>query len=210
MTEWIDISVPLYNGMPSWPGDEPFQHDRMMHLERGDVCNLSKLASTVHIGTHMDAPLHFVHGGGGIDTMPIDAVIGPARVIRVYDPVAIRVEEIEPYGIRPGERILFRTPNSGRPWYSEAFLKNFVYIPKETARYLASTGMRTVGVDYLSVGGFEVDSAETHEALLGAGIWIIEGLHLGAVDPGDYEMVCLPLKIAGGEGAPARAVLRKV
>ena len=210
MSEWIDISVPLSNGMASWPGDEPFQHEQILHLERGDVCNLSKLTTTAHIGTHMDAPRHFVKGGAGIDAMPIDATIGRARVIGIHDPETIRIAELEPHGIRPGERILFRTCNSDCEWHSEEFRKRFVYIPQDTARYLATTGVRTIGIDYLSVGGFESDSKETHEALLGAGIWIIEGLNLTAVEPGEYELVCLPLKIAGGDGAPARAVLRRV
>jgi arylformamidase len=210
MSEWIDISVPLSNGMASWPGDEPFQHEQILHLERGDVCNLSKLTTTAHIGTHMDAPCHFVKGGAGIDKMPIDATIGRARVIGIEDREKIRIAELEPHGIRAGERILFRTCNSECEWHAEEFRTRFVYIPQDTARYLASTGLRTIGIDYLSVGGFESDSAETHEALLGAGIWIIEGLNLGAVEPGEYELVCLPLKIAGGDGAPARAVLRRV
>lgn len=210
MSEWIDISVPLFNGMASWPGDEPFQHEQLLHLDRGDVCNLSKFATTAHIGTHMDAPRHFVKGGAGIDTMPIDATVGAARVIAIRDPEKIRIAELEPHGIRRGERILFKTCNSDCAWHSEEFRKQFVYIPQDTARYLAETGMRTVGIDYLSVGGFEIDSVETHEALLGAGIWIIEGLNLAAVEPGDYDLVCLPLKIVGGDGAPARAVLRRV
>jgi arylformamidase len=210
MSEWIDISVPLFNGMASWPGDEPFRQKQHLQLESGDLCNLTKLSTTAHIGTHMDAPLHFVNEGVGIDMMPIDATVGPARVIRIYDPEMIRISELEPHHIGRGERILFRTCNSDSAWHSEEFKKQFVYIPADTAKYLASTGVRTIGIDYLSVGGFEIDSAETHVALLEAGIWIIEGLNLAAVEPGDYDLVCLPLKIAGGDGAPARAVLRRV
>jgi arylformamidase len=209
MGNWIDISVPLDNGMVCWPGDEPFRREHMLHLAHGDVCNLSKLTTTVHIGTHMDAPHHFVKGGLGIDAMPLDATVGPARVIHIHDPKAIRVAELEPHGIRHGERILFRTHNSDRPWHTEEFRKHFVYIQQDAARYLASKRIRTVGIDYLSVGGFEIDSRETHEALLGAGIWIIEGLNLGAVEPGAYELVCLPLKIVGSDGAPARAIVRR-
>src|SRR5260370_36976308 len=141
--------------------------------------------------------------------MQIDATVGAARVIHIHDPKTIRIEELEQHGIRHGERILFRTHNSDRAWHAEEFRKHFVYIQQDAARYLASRRVRTVGVDYLSVGGFEIDSRETHEALLEAGVWIIEGLDLGAVEPGMDDLVCLPLKIAGSDGAPARAIVRR-
>jgi len=209
--EWIDISVPLDNGMVHWPGDPPFHREQVMQMERGDVCNVSKMTSTVHIGTHMDAPRHFVQDGPGIEAMPIEATVGPARVIRIADPEMIRVSEIEPHNIGAGERVLFRTRNSDSAWKTAEFQKRFVYIPAETAKYLAAKRVRTVGVDYLSVGGFEAsDGPQTHQALLGAGVWIIEGLNLAGVEPGDYELVCLPLKMAGSDGAPARAILRKL
>jgi len=209
MSEWIDISVPLYNGMVHWPGDPPFDREQVMQMERGDVCNVSKMTSTVHIGTHMDAPHHFVNDGAGIDAMPIEATVGPARVIRIDDPKMIRVSEIEPHNIGAGERVLFRTRNSESAWKTAEFQKEFVYIPADTARYLVSKNVRTVGVDYLSVGGYDADGPQTHQALLGAGVWVIEGLNLAGVEPGDYELVCLPLKMVGSDGSPARAVLRK-
>ena len=141
--------------------------------------------------------------------MPIDATLGPARVIRIDDPELIRVSEIEPHNISAGERVLFRTRNSDSAWKTSEFQTSFVHIPADTARYLAAKNVLTVGVDYLSVGGFNTDGPQTHQALLGAGVWIIEGLNLGGVEPGDYELVCLPLKMVGSDGAPARAVLRK-
>ena len=208
-SEWIDISVPLYNGMVVWPGDPPFHRELVMRMDGGDVCNVSKITSTVHIGTHMDAPYHFVKDGQGIDAMPIEATIGRARVIRLEDPDLIRVSEIEPHNVGAGERVLFRTRNSDIAWKTGEYQKRFVHIPAETARYLAARKVRTVGVDYLSVGGFDTDGPQTHQALLGAGIWLIEGLNLASVEPGDYELVCLPLKIVGSDGAPARAVVRK-
>src|SRR5579884_983381 len=209
MNEWIDISVPLYNGMVHWPDDPPFHREEVLQMERGDVCNVSKITSTAHIGTHMDAPHHFIKGGAGIDAMPLAATMGPARVIRIADPDLIRVSEIEPHNLQAGERILFRTRNSETSWKSPEFDKTFVHIPADTARYLADRKVRTVGVDYLSVGGFETDGPQTHEALLGGGVWIIEGLDLSGVEPGDYELICLPIKIAGSDGAPARAIIRR-
>jgi len=206
--KWIDVSAPLFNGMVHWPGDEPFHRQEMMSLEAGDVCNLSKIGATVHIGTHMDAPRHFVEGGASMDEMPLDATMGRARVIAIENPEIIPVDELEGQEVSPGERVLFRTRNSVEAWTTPEFRKNFVYIPEETAKYLASRRVRTVGVDYLSVGAFNGDGPQAHRALLSAGIWIIEGLQLGEVEPGEYDLICLPLRLVGSEGAPARAVLR--
>ena len=207
---WIDISVPLANGMVHWPGDAPFERLKTLALADGDPCNLSEIRASAHTGTHMDAPLHFLENAPGIDTMPMDATVGRARVIEIRDPRLIRVAELEPHRISKGDRLLFKTANSRVCWKTPEFKKEFVHIPPETARYLANAGVRTVGVDYLSVGHAETGGDETHRILLGAGIWIIEGLNLEQVVPGDYELICLPLKIAGGDGAPARAVLRKL
>ena len=209
-SEWIDISIPLRNGMVGWPGDAPFERLQTLHIAKGDVCNLSQISSSAHVGTHMDAPRHFLADGRGMETMPIEATIGPARVIAIQDPELIRVSELEPHHLRKGERVLFKTKNSEHHWKTHAFQEKFVHIPEATANYLAKSGVQTVGVDYLSVGGFETDSAETHRALLSAGIWLIEGLNLEHVEPGDYELVCLPLNLVGSDGAPARAVLRRV
>jgi arylformamidase len=208
--KFIDVSVPLHNGMVHWPGDAPFSRIQTLHLAKGDECNLSQISSSAHIGTHMDAPRHFLKDGHGIETMPVDATIGPARVIAIHDPDLIRIAELEPHQLKRGERVLFKTRNSSHVWKTSEFQKKFVHIPQDTARYLGKCGLQTVGVDYLSVGGFETDSAETHQALLEAGIWIIEGLNLEHVEPGNYELICLPLKLVGSDGAPARAVLRPI
>ncbi len=204
---WIDISAPLSTGMVHWPDNPPCEIERVMNIDSGDVCNLSRLSMGVHTGTHMDAPLHFIRGGKSIDTMPIEATVGRARVLEINDPQAVKVNDLEPYAIQPGERILFKTSNSTRCWQSNTFVEDFVYISHEAAQYLAERRVQTVGVDYLSVGGYRVDGPETHHALLSAGIWIIEGLNLTDVQAGSYELICLPLKMMGAEGAPARAVL---
>jgi arylformamidase len=206
--QWIDISVPVREGMPLWPGDPELSFERVLDQSNGDVCTLTRVRMSAHTGTHMDAPLHFVRGSASIEQMPIDATVGPARVIRISHPVAIHREELLPYSIQPGERILFRTANSDRDWAMLPFNDDFVFIARDAAEYLAACGVRSVGVDYLSVGGFRVDSVETHVALLDQGIWVMEGLALAGVEPGNYELVCLPLKWVGAEGAPARAILR--
>jgi arylformamidase len=208
MTQWIDISVPLHDGMVHWPGDSAVQIKRIRDMAQGEVCNVSFLSMSAHTGTHMDAPLHFIRDGKSLDRLPLEATIGPARVIEIADPESIKAEELRPCKIKQGERILFKTRNSKKSWKKAGFDEDFVYISQEAARYLAERRIRTVGIDYLSVGGFKRDGVETHHALLGAGIWIIEGLNLSQVRPGRYELVCLPLKVLGLEGAPARAVLK--
>ncbi len=208
--EWIDVSVPLHTGMVHWPDNPPVSIERELSMERGDACNVSKMSLGVHTGTHMDAPIHFLHDGAGIDQMPLTTAIGRARVIEIGDPESIKPEELAGHNIQRGERVLFKTRNSARCWQTDDFVEDFVYIAHEAAHYLASVGVQLVGVDYLSVGGFSVDGPESHQALLGGGIWIIEGLNLSQAAPGVYDLICLPLRIVGGDGAPARAILRQV
>jgi arylformamidase len=207
--DWIDISIPLRNGMPYWPDNPPVQINRTMDLDRGDQATVSSISVGSHTGTHMDAPLHFIKSGKAIDEMPLSAVIGRAHVIEIHDPHAITVEELRMHTIQAGERILFKTRNSTERWAERAFMKDFVYLTTDAARWLVERRVRTVGVDYLSIGGYEKNGPEVHHVLLSKEIWIIEGLDLSAVGPGQYDLICLPLKIAQGDGAPARALLRE-
>jgi len=196
--------------MVHWPDNPPVLIERTLNIELGDVANVSKLSMGAHTGTHMDAPLHFFQKGKGIHTMPLSVAMGQARVIEIRDPESIKPEELRPYQIQRGERILFKTRNSSRYWYMDDFVEDFVYISQDAARYLAAQQVQAVGIDYLSVGGFTKDGVETHHALLEAGIWLIEGLNLSEVVSGTYELICLPLKIEDADGAPARAILRLV
>jgi arylformamidase len=207
---WIDVSVAFRTGMAHWPDNPPVRIARILDITQGDECTLSMISMGAHSGTHMDAPVHFLRGGKRLDEMPLSAVIGPARVIAIRDPECITVEELRPHRIRRGERILFKTRNSARVWKTDAFTKEFVYLSTEAGEFLAARRVRTVGVDYLSVGGYEKNGPEVHRALLTAGIWIIEGLDLSRVRPGEYDLICLPIKIAQSDGAPARAVLRRI
>jgi arylformamidase len=208
MTDWIDVSVTVRHGMAHWPDNPPIVLERVLDLGRGDDCNVSHLAMGVHTGTHMDGPVHFLHEAAGLDEMPLTATMGEARVIEIEHPSQITVGEIRRHRLQAGERVLFRTSNSARCWDSGSFVEDFVYISEQAAAYLAETGVQTVGVDYLSVGGYRADGAAIHRILLQAGIWIIEGLDLSAVTGGRYEMICLPVKLHGSDGAPARAILR--
>jgi arylformamidase len=206
---WIDVSVSLTSGMAHWPDNPPVAIERTMDLGCGDVATVSRLSFGAHTGTHMDAPSHFIEGGATIDAMPFDATVGPAIVIAIEDDEAIRVAELERHAIGRGDRVLFKTRNSPAAWNAGRFVEDFVYLTTEAGEWLAARGVCTVGVDYLSVGGYQAgNGVAVHRALLGAGIWIIEGLDLTHVAPGPCDLVCLPLKILGGEGAPARAIVR--
>ncbi len=209
MSEWIDVTVPLQAGMAGWPGDQPFLHHREAEMAKGSEYNLSRLHSSVHAGTHMDAPLHFIHGGASIDSIPLAVAMGRARVIGIEHPEEICLAEVERAGIQAGERILFRTRNSDHRWWTEPFKEDFVGIPEDAAEFLAERKPALVGVDYLSVAPFAAPGP-THRLILGAGIWVVEGLDLTRTAPGEYELICLPMKLAGAEGAPARVVLRPV
>jgi arylformamidase len=205
---WIDISLTIYPEMPYWPDNPAVSVEPSQCLAHGDVCNVSKMTIGTHTGTHVDGINHFIQGGLGVDRMPLDATIGKARVIEIKNPESITVVEIEPYQIQAGERILFKTQNSDRALQSTRFIEDFVYISTEAAHYLADKQVRTVGVDYLSVGGYQGNVVEVHQALLGSGIWAIEGLNLSEVEPGEYELICLPIKLKDGDGGLARAILR--
>ncbi len=147
-----------------------------------------------------------------MESLPLDAGIGPCRVIGIKHKSAIAVEELRPHKLKRSERMLFKTRNSMKSWRlakKSVFDKNFVYIPAETAQYLVERGVQTVGVDFLSVGGWQKDGVECHRILLGAEVWIIEGLDLSKIKPGTYDLICLPLNIPGADGAPARVILKR-
>jgi len=203
---WIDISAPLRAGMTAWPGDEPPQIALAQSLDKGDPYNLTRLAMSAHTGTHLDAPRHFLPGGAGIDAMPPEAMCGPARVVRA-EGGAVRAADV-PGDLAPGARILFRTRNSERDLFAGTFFEDYVFLARDAAEKLVRAGALLVGIDALSVSGFHEDPAETHRLLLGAGVWILEGVCLRGVEPGEYELVCLPLRMEGADGAPARAMLR--
>ena len=209
-TQWIDISVSLRDAMVHWPGDPPISIRRVQDMEQGDTANLSMVSMGAHSGTHIDAPIHFIQQGACVDKMPLDAAVGRARVIEIRDSESIKPEELLRHHIRRGERILFKTRNSSYVWRNDKFVEDFVFISDEAASFLAERCVRIVGVDYLSVGSFKRGGSHVHKILLGADIWIIEGLDLSRVSHGKYELICLPLKLEQGDGAPARAILRRV
>jgi arylformamidase len=206
---WIDVSMPCRAGMVTWPGDPFVDISQVMDMERGDSCNLTRLNMSAHTGTHMDAPRHFTRTGVSMSAWRPEDTVGPCRVIAIEDPVAIRAAELAPHTPQAGEILLFKTQNSRLRYQDNTFHEDFVYLANDAAQLLAKARVRTVGIDYLSIGGFHHDLVETHVTILGAGIWVIEGLMLDEVAAGDYELCCLPLRLQGADGAPARALLRK-
>jgi arylformamidase len=204
---WIDISVPIRHGMVHWPDNPPVVITQPMHLERGDDATVSRVSLGVHTGTHVDAPVHFIAGGTGVDRIGLDRLIGPARVVDLGEVLRITPAELEPLGIRPGARVLFKTRNS-RYWNEDRFRADYSYVSLDAARWLVDRDVWTVGIDYLSIGGGET-GVETHRVLLGEDVCVIEGLNLAQIEDGMYDLVCLPLRLEGLDGAPARVILRR-
>jgi arylformamidase len=206
---WIDVTLPMDECLAPWPGDPPFRREVLASPQRGDVATVSALSMSAHAGTHLDAPSHFVARGQTVDEAPAEVLMGPARVLDLTGRVAVDEADLLALDPRPGERLLLRTDNSrggapGRPWDPSQ-----VALTPAAARLLARRRVALVGIDSLSVGR-EADGVETHVVLLGAGIWVLEGLDLGAVAPGPVEMVALPLRIVGGDAAPCRVMVRAV
>ncbi|HKC64420.1 MAG TPA: cyclase family protein [Pyrinomonadaceae bacterium] len=208
----FDVTVPISAATPVYPGDPGIGIVQWSAIADGDAANVTLLHFGAHTATHVDAPAHFIEGAGRVDVLPLDALIGTALVVSIpYEAYAIEASHLSPYDLTNITRILFKTRNS-EFWsdISTGFRKDFTYITPEAARTLVESGVRLVGIDYLSVEKFEPERHVTHEILLSHGVVILEGLDLREVHEGSYELICLPLKIAGGtgDGAPARAVLR--
>lgn len=206
--EWIDISLPLCDGMVHWPDDPPVHIEKIHDIARGDSYTLSMLSMGSHTGTHIDAPSHYLKDGICIDGMPLSVCIGRARVMDIHAPEAINLPEVKSRWTYHCERILFKTRNSTFIHGASQFMPDFVYLSDEAAHFLVDRGVRLVGIDYLSVGGYRRDGGEVHRILLEAGVWILEGLDLSRIPPGEYDMICLPLRLENGDGSPARVVLR--
>ena len=208
---WYDITVPLKQGMVYNPVDPvPPKIYRFNDVELGAKVTMSMLEIISHTGTHIDAPLHFIPGGSTISDMPLDATVGPARVIEIKDPEKIRTSELEMHNIRRGERILCKTRNSPAAYDSPKFVEDYVYLDGAAADYLVGKGISLFGLDCITIGHLKEENnlVKTHQALLEAGIYILEDCALAGVPPGDYELLCLPLLMYKGDAGPCRAILR--
>jgi arylformamidase len=209
---YIDATVTLdQSTTPVYEGDAPMRFEFLKEMRRGDPLTLSAYSLGAHSGTHVDAPMHFVANGAPIDRVPLERLIGPARVIEIADDVqAITASELAKHDWRGTPRILFRTRSSIRGWMtSPLFHRDFAYIAPDAAQLLADANVQLVGIDYLSAEQFGAPAPRAHQILLGKGIPIVEGLLLTNARGGDYDLMVLPMKVGGHEGAPARAVLRR-
>lgn len=205
----IDISVPLSSNTPIWPDSPGICLHWHKRLDAGDECNNSRLDCDTHVGTHVDAPSHFLVNGATVEQLSLEVLIGTAVVAYLPKVSAIAASDLEDLALPSGiERLLLRTRNS-ELWEAGVaeFRKDYVALTSDAAQWVVDHNISLIGVDYLSVQRYG-DSPLTHQVLLESGVVILEGLNLADVQPGSYELICLPIRLVGAEGAPARAVLR--
>lgn len=208
---WRDITLPVRSGVTVYPGDPDVRLAPHAAIERGDPANVTRLELGSHTGTHVDAPRHFIAGGTPVDVLAIDALCGPARVldltrvVRLIEPADLVAAGLDDGGA--AERLLLKTRNS-HLLRDLRFREDFVALSPAAARLLVARRIALVGIDYYSVEPFGVERYDVHLALLGAGIAILEGADLLDVEPGEHDLLCLPLRLEGLDGAPARAALR--
>lgn len=205
-----DISVPISQALPVYPGDPALHMAERMRMRQGDPVNLLHISLGVHTATHMDAPHHVLNNGVTMDDVPLERGLGLARVLEF----ASDVQRIDGSALRRADlagvsRVLFKTVNSAL-WRTARFAEGFVALTRDGAEYLVAKGIVLVGIDYLSVDAFDNKDLPAHHVLLTAGVAILEGINLTEVEPGDYELICLPLAIKGSDCAPARAILRSL
>jgi len=209
--EIIDISLPISNNLPIWPGDPPLEITTEMSIKNGANANVSRINMSVHTGTHLDAPLHFFDDKPAIDDINLELFVGDATVILIKDHInRITHNDLQSLNIDVWpRRLLLKTNNSSKQlWKDNVFHTEFCALSADAAGFLVNKGVSVIGIDYLSIAPFD-EPDPVHKILLGNGVVILEGLNLIDVSPGNYKLVCLPLKILDIEGAPARAILIK-
>lgn len=207
--EIIDITAPVGPSSVMWPGQEAPSQEFLKHTDRGDSNTLSRWIMSAHTGTHVDARMHFIPGGWTIESLELSRVFGPCRVVDLTSVEGhVGRADLEAAGVAGTVRLLLKTRSSERGLLGrEGFTEDYVGISQDGAEYLVEIGVETIGIDFLSVEPFEDKEFNTHHTLLGADLVILEGLMLGDVEAGEYLLACLPIKLAGSDGAPARAVL---
>ena len=209
---WLDATATLDPATtPVYAGDAPMKFDFLKDMRKGDGFTLSAYSLGAHSGTHIDAPMHFIRDGATIDRVSLDPLMGPARIIDIPDSVqAIDARELARHDWKGAPRVIFRTRSALRGWmHDPTFHRDFAYVAPDAAQMLADADVRLVGVDYISAEQFGAPAPLTHRTLLGKGIPIVEGFQLDSIPAGDYDLIVLPMKVGGHEGAPARAILRK-
>jgi arylformamidase len=209
MPRYHDISLPVSERLVTWPGDPEIRLPAHARIAAGDDVNVTVLNMGSHTGTHVDAPLHFIDGARPVDELPLDILIGPARVVEFDRGItAIGADELKEAGVHGEERLLLKTRNRDL-LDDDAFREDFTYLTESGARHLLEAGTKLVAIDYLSIEAFDADEPVAHRTLLERDVIIVEGVDLRGVPAGHYELICLPLRLEGLDGAPARVVLRE-
>jgi arylformamidase len=210
MARIIDVTLPVSANLPVWPGDDGPRLERSLTIAGGAPANVSRLATGVHVGTHVDAPVHFIDGAEGVETLPLEAMVGPCLVVEIGGAPEITRAHLDAANVPAGtERLLIKTGNS-KLWnrLDHPFYEDFAALTPDAARWVVERRIRLIGIDYLSIQRYRGDPEyATHHTLLGAGVVIVEGLDLRSVAPGRYGLACLPMKLVGSDGAPARVIL---
>jgi arylformamidase len=202
----IDISLPLHTGIPGFPAEPAFALFPIKRIADGENDNVSAISMSLHSGTHLDMPWHFLEAGAKSEMLDLRLLNGPAQVVEVVDPVSVKLEHLRTLDLNSTERLVIRTRNS-QLYEKPTFTTDFVYIEPEAAQFIAESGVKLLGFDYLSIEKYGDKQAPAHKALLSVGTLILEGLNLSEVAAGDYVLRCLPLRIVGAEALPARALL---
>jgi len=203
-----DVSVRLSSNLPVYPGDPKISFEQSSSITKGDPANVTAINMGSHTGTHIDAPYHFIETGAKLDQLKLEIMIGRTHVLEITAPV-INESVLSEFDFTDKTRVLFKTRNSYLWDRGSDFVKDYVYIDPGAAALLVREGIKLVGIDYLSVEKFGSIDFATHLEFLRNDVVIVEGLSLKEVEPGDYEMICLPLNLANGDGAPARVILRR-
>lgn len=206
MPRIYDVTVPLAPGMLAYPGDPVFEIEPVHTVGETPFC-LSRMVLTTHSGTHVDAPAHFLAGGATVDQLPLEILLGKARVVELSTRERVDRADLEALDLADDLRVLLKTRMSGQ-MLKAGYQEDHLYLTVDAAHYLAQAGLKLVGFDYLSIDRFGSADFPAHHALLEAGVVLVEGLDLSEVEAGEYEMSCLPLRVGGGDAAPARVVLR--
>ena len=204
---FYDATLPIQEGMVTFPGDPPFKIEPYFQRDKGDPFDLAFMSMGTHLGTHLDPPAHYLDGGATVDELPLESLVGPGVVLDMRRKAQIDRKALEESHFVDHIRVLLKTSN-GPLLLESSFHEDYVHLTESGARFLVERGVRLVGIDYLSIERYKNPGAPVHHILLQAGVVIVEGVHLLESPPGEYEIFCLPLRIKGADGAPARLILR--
>ena len=205
--KWIDITQPLYNGMPHWPGDTPFEFGLSAAKEENGVVNIGKLTTTTHIGTHVDAPYHFDDEGKRIGDLELDLYIGRSILLDVRGNKSVGRDELKQHDFQGAERVLLKMTGEGAP---DRFPETVPYLRPDIGPFLKERGVKLIGIDVPSVDKLDSKTLDAHHSLHQNGVMILENIVLRDVDEGEYQLIALPLRILEADGSPVRAVIRKI